>query len=681
MSNRFRHRLSLPLGIQLLGLLVAALIAAQVVTMALTLLVPPDPVRRWNLDRVAQSLLGKGTDDLLERRRMSGPPDIGKPGWLVSQSSRQALAKAVAHPESDVVLAFYTQLPVGGVAVPANVPTEISLQHDPVGAGLAALIGTAQAQTQHGGPPPGGVPVGGLPGGGFPGGLPGSGLPRGGFPGGIRSGIGIPSGPQASHLPRPPSSSTSGSPMIGAQQARSVPAGRTPDRPAPGASGFPGGLRGVPMAGMPAPGGPVLAGAPVPAAAVPPVIDPVLQPISLPEPRQHRAASSVAPEHGRTAETIDAPASTAPAQAPDPVALTRPQAAAPAAQASGEVQSAGTPQPIPFRQPSGILSFTTPPFIEGDFIAALRQPDGSWIAVAPRAEGFPNRWQRRVALWFALSLLIVAPAFWLFTRRIVRPLEGFARAAELLGRDPAATMLPLDGPAEIGRAADAFNKMRSRLRAFVDDRTAMVGAISHDLRTPLTRLRFRVEDVPENQQEGLRREIDDMEQLISQVVVFIRDASTPGARERVDLAEMVQRLVEDSRMIGDPVELEGLARTPVEVDPVGIRRLLANLLENAIKYGEHARVRVRVQDGMALAEVVDDGPGIPSDELEHAFVPFFRGEHAQRSGKPGSGLGLAVCRSIARAHGGEVMLEQRVEGFVVSVALPLAFDSPHRRAA
>jgi signal transduction histidine kinase len=170
----------------------------------------------------------------------------------------------------------------------------------------------------------------------------------------------------------------------------------------------------------------------------------------------------------------------------------------------------------------------TPPFIEGDFIAAVRGADGRWTVVAPRAEAFPNRWQRQVALWFLLSLAIVSPLAWLFARRIVRPLEGFARAAETLGRDPAATILPLSGPAEIGRAAHAFNQMRNRLRAFVDDRTAMVGAISHDLRTPLTRLRFRLENVPDDQREGLLKEVIEMEAMISQVIAFIRDASTPG---------------------------------------------------------------------------------------------------------------------------------------------------------
>ncbi|MFD2134691.1 HAMP domain-containing protein [Novosphingobium resinovorum] len=208
-------------------------------------------------------------------------------------------------------------------------------------------------------------------------------------------------------------------------------------------------------------------------------------------------------------------------------------------------------------------------------------------------------------LWFALSLAIVSPLAWLFVRRIVVPLRDFARAAEQLGRDPSATILPLSGPAEIGRAANAFNQMRHRLRAFVDDRTAMVGAISHDLRTPLTRLRFRIEDVPDDQREGLLKEVTEMEAMISQVIAFIRDASTPGPRQRLDFAELIAGSVADWQLVGANVEIERNAHIPVEVDPVGIRRLLGNLLENAVKYGDSARVRVSLSGNEAVAEIVD----------------------------------------------------------------------------
>lgn len=341
----------------------------------------------------------------------------------------------------------------------------------------------------------------------------------------------------------------------------------------------------------------------------------------------------------------------------------------------------GEAVPIPFRRDQGLLSFTTPPFIEGDFIAAMRNADGSWTAVAPRAEPFPNAWQRRVMLWFALSLLIVGPIIWAFARRIVRPLEQFSEAAEALGRDPSATVMSLSGPAEIGRAANALNQMQNRLRAFVDDRTATVGAISHDLRTPLTRLRFRIEDVPDEQREALLREVEEMESMISQVIGYIRDASTPNARETVDLSEIVQSSVADARVAGGDVEVENIAPAPVDADAIGLKRLLANLLENALKYGSKAKVRVAANDEMVTAEIIDNGPGIPDDEINEVFTPFYRSEDARNSDKPVSGLGLAVCRSIARAHGGDVELERRADGFVARLSLPISFHGPLAPAA
>lgn len=651
------HRLGLrkpilPLGVQLIGLLVAALAAAQLVTLALTVLIPPAPQQRWNLGDVARALTGGKLASNLERRTMRGPPDLAGAGWLVSTSSREALAKAVDRPVGDVELAFFTQLPVGGTAIPLGMDKPRSA----LGFQLA-IFGAAHAQAGPGGPPPGGMPGGAMPGGGFPGGMPPGGRPPTGLPpsgampgGGPMGGqVGVATGglppagtsaPSAGRQPPPVAGPISGGPNPG----RSLPGGpavsQPPPPPPPPAMGLAGAFPETPRR-----------------AALPSLRDPERAPE-----RASDEPIAVRPAAGPNEITAAAPEALGvlPAAAPPPPAVTR---------RVGEV-----PQPLPFRRDTGLLAFTTPPFIEGDFVAAMRLGDGRWIVVAPRAEGFPNAWQRRVALWFLLSLLLVAPAAWFFAKRIVRPLQEFAKAAEHLGRDPAATIMPLSGPAEIGRAADAFNQMRNRLRAFVDDRTAMVGAISHDLRTPLTRLRFRIEDVPDDQRDGLLGEVEEMEQLISQVVVFIRDASTPGARENLDLAALARQAAEGFVMIGEPVELGEVGSAPVSVDPVGMRRLLANLLENALKYGGAAQLCVTRRQGIALVEVIDKGPGIPSEEMEQAFAPFFRGESARRSDKQGSGLGLAVCRSIARAHGGDVTFEHRSEGFVARLSLPLAFD-------
>ncbi|QJU60666.1 HAMP domain-containing protein [Sphingomonas sp. AP4-R1] len=340
---------------------------------------------------------------------------------------------------------------------------------------------------------------------------------------------------------------------------------------------------------------------------------------------------------------------------------------------------------LPYEEPAGPPIQITPtrrslfglaqaPFVEGDFVASLKLPDGRWAVVQPAPPPFLNSWQKRVLLWFAIALGVVLPLGWLFARRLVTPLQSFARAAEQLGREPSAAIVPLDGPAEIGRAAHAFNLMQGRLRAFVDDRTAMVGAISHDLRTPLTRMRFRIEDVGDDDvRDGLLEEVEEMEAMIAQVIEFIRDASTPGARERLDLRTLVDDVVEDARLVGGDVTVEQADRAPVEVDVLGMRRLLDNLLENAVKYGTRARVRLRTEAEDVVAEIIDEGPGLPEEELERVFEPFYRSDEAIASDKKGSGLGLAVCRSIARAHGGDVRLIRGPDGFRAEVRLPQAF--------
>jgi len=327
------------------------------------------------------------------------------------------------------------------------------------------------------------------------------------------------------------------------------------------------------------------------------------------------------------------------------------------------------------RAARGLFGVAPAPFIEGDFVAAVRLADGRWAVVRPTPEPFPNGWQRRVILWFVISFAMVAPLGWIFARRLVRPIAGFAHAAEQLGRDPTASILALEGPAEVGRAAHAFNRMQSRLRSFVDDRTAFVGAISHDLRTPLTRLRFRIEDVPDELRDGMLAEVDEMEQMISSVLSFIRDASEPGSREKLDLRILLEDVVEDAVFVGKDVTLENSERAPVEVDALGMRRLLSNLVENAVKYGDKAKVRLFTEQQEAVTEIRDEGPGLPEEELERVFQPFYRAPAARASNKHGTGLGLAVCRSIARAHGGDVRLARGDRGLVAQVRLPLAYGS------
>lgn len=362
---------------------------------------------------------------------------------------------------------------------------------------------------------------------------------------------------------------------------------------------------------------------------------------------------------------------------PPPAAAAEPPRSPANTEATATAETADTTRPAT----RGLFGLAPAPFVEGDFIAAVYTPEGSWVVVQPAPESFPNAWQRRVLLWFLIAAAIVAPAGWLFSRRLVRPIAGFARAADQLGRDPAAPVLALEGPAEIGRAAQAFNRMQARLRSFVDDRTVMIGAISHDLRTPLTRLRFRIEDVPDDVRAGMLEDVQEMELMIGSVLSFIRDASVVTARERTDLASLVEDVVEQAAFVGKDVKLRRTEHAPVEVDVIGMRRVFDNLIENAVKYGHQARVRLFIYGADAVVEIGDRGPGLPAAELEQVFRPFYRTAQARSSRAPGSGLGLAVCRSIARAHGGDVVLKSGSHGLIAQVRVPLALEAQRLASA
>jgi signal transduction histidine kinase len=257
------------------------------------------------------------------------------------------------------------------------------------------------------------------------------------------------------------------------------------------------------------------------------------------------------------------------------------------------------------------------------------------VVLRPEPAGFPNGWQRRLLLWFAISFMVVAPVGYLFARRLVAPLAAFVGAAERLGRDPSAPLMRLEGPAEIGRAARAFNDMQVRLKRYVEDRTGMVGAISHDLRTPLSRLRFKLERVDPETRASMLSDVAQMEAMITSVLDFIRDASEPSRRQRADL------------------------------------RVLTNLVDNAIRYGGEARVSLASSADEAVVEIADNGPGLVPEELERVFQPFYRSQPARTLDVGGVGLGLSLSRSIARAHGGDVQLRSGEPGLVAELRLPL----------
>ena len=306
------------------------------------------------------------------------------------------------------------------------------------------------------------------------------------------------------------------------------------------------------------------------------------------------------------------------------------------------------------------------------FKIAVRQPDGRWLVAQPKPSLRLASWQLHILLTIGLSAIIVAPIAWLFARRMSAPIAVFAEAADRLGRDPRAAPLEVTGSREVVAATEAFNRMQQRLRRYVEDRTAMVGAIAHDLRTPLTRLRFRIEAAPDEVRGKLAAEIDQMDAMISATLAFVRDTTRAGAREKLELSSLVESVLDEAAETGSDARALPSERLVIEGDPIGLRRLIGNLVENALKYGQRARGRVFAEDGFAIVEIEDDGPGVAPLEIERLFEPFYRGEPSRSRETGGAGLGLAVVRSIARAHGGDVTLHNRSGGGLIArVSLPL----------
>jgi signal transduction histidine kinase len=312
-------------------------------------------------------------------------------------------------------------------------------------------------------------------------------------------------------------------------------------------------------------------------------------------------------------------------------------------------------------------------FMIAPFKIGVRRPDGQWVIAEPQPSLAPTPWQQRIILGFILTTLALAPIAYLLARRLSSPFVQFAQAAERLGRDPRAPPLVIRGPAEVSAAVGAFNDMQARLARYVDDRTAMVGAIAHDLRTPLTRLRFRLEAAPEDQRGKMAADIAEMEAMVTGVLGFVRDATSSSQHTPLELSSLLESLADDMAETGLDVAVERAERVVLDGDPLALRRLFNNLLDNAVKFGCLARIRVFQETGFAVVEIEDRGPGLPESERERVFEPFYRREASRSRETGGIGLGLAVVRSIARAHGGDASLNspRGKKGLIVRVTLPI----------
>jgi signal transduction histidine kinase len=309
--------------------------------------------------------------------------------------------------------------------------------------------------------------------------------------------------------------------------------------------------------------------------------------------------------------------------------------------------------------------------IFGPFRVSIKLGNGTWRSVEPLSGGF-DPWRWRALLWLVVAIIVVAPFAWILARRLVRPIRLFATAAERLGRDPQASPLLLAGPSELAEAAMAFNEMQARLKRYVEGRTTMIGAIAHDLRTPLMRLAMRLEHVPAEVRTEAESDIEEMDQRISAAMAYVRDTMRPARRQKLDLRSLAESVTDDFADGGHKITLAPGEAVVMEGDAPGLKALLANLISNAVKYGSDAVVRCYAEGAFAVIEVIDSGPGMDDNDLKNAFEPFFRAERSRARETGGIGLGLASVRAVAGAHGGEARLENRREGGMIArVTLPL----------
>jgi signal transduction histidine kinase len=263
------------------------------------------------------------------------------------------------------------------------------------------------------------------------------------------------------------------------------------------------------------------------------------------------------------------------------------------------------------------------------------------------------------------SALVIAVIAFFIARRISKSWDVLTHAADRVGRGDYPEPVPETGPIEIRRAAKAFNRMTARLKRFVEDRTRMLAAISHDLRTPITSLRLRAEFVEDAENRArIIETLDEMEQMVEAAMTFAREETANEETRKIDLTALVESAVEDLAETGRPISFIGEAPARVyPCRPLSIKRAFGNLVSNALGFAQNVEVTVTdADDGGIWIEIADDGPGIPVEQREQVFEPFFRIEESRNRDTGGIGLGMAIARTAIRAHGGEIYLEEALQG-------------------
>ena len=334
--------------------------------------------------------------------------------------------------------------------------------------------------------------------------------------------------------------------------------------------------------------------------------------------------------------------------------------------------SSPTPRPIPRVAPAPPMPPMFAPAPEGvvlisGFEIGAQLPDGRWLVMRQGRNWAELGWIARAAGIIGGTLLVLLVLAVLFARYLTRPIRSFSDAVQAVGVNPQSEPVVEEGPQELRGAARAVNTMQARLRALIADRTKTLAAVAHDMRTPLMRLRLAAENSPPEQREKMAKEIGEVEALVASFIAFARDDPAEEARVRLDIAALLQSIADDHVDQNRSVTFEGDERLIITGQSLGLKRLFANLIENALKYGDVARIKLRADEGVVVIDVEDNGAGIPADQREAVFEPFVR---LNEEGTRGAGLGLAAARSIARAHGGDIVILDAESGALIRVTLP-----------
>ncbi|MCG5486079.1 MAG: HAMP domain-containing protein [Sinorhizobium meliloti] len=302
---------------------------------------------------------------------------------------------------------------------------------------------------------------------------------------------------------------------------------------------------------------------------------------------------------------------------------------------------------------------------------AVQLSDGRWLNSVYR-KTMPNPfWNTQSLVSLAVTATTLALIGVFVANRMARPMRRLAGAAEALGRGQSVEPLPETGPDDIRRTTEAFNRMQARLTRFVEDRTRMLAAISHDIRTPLTSLRLRAEFVTDSDaQQKMMATIGEIQTMTEAALAFAREEAVTEPTRTVNLTALIESLCDDLADLGQNVTFLDSPKITYRCRPDGLRRAVRNLIENAVRYGNEARVQLNETPSSVRIAIEDKGPGIPEADFERVFEPFFRLESSRNRETGGVGLGLSIARATVRHHGGDITLSRLKNGLSATITLP-----------